>query len=165
MARKRSLKDAAAVQLVEKNKAVSEEEAPVVEEVKTSGAGKNKATVARKRSLKDAAADQLVEKNKAVSEEQAPVIEEVQTPDAERTEAAAPPESTDQRFFAAETSKTPEGGKKGHPSLKWIAILLLIGFAGGFFFGVGQAIGPANLAFLLIGFIGGCLFGRFIKII
>jgi hypothetical protein len=47
--------------------------------------------------------------------------------------------------------------------LKWIAILLLIGFLGGFFFGVGQAIEPANLACILIGFAGGYFFGRLYK--
>ena len=47
----------------------------------------------------------------------------------------------------------------------WIAISLLIGLVGGYFFGVGQAMGTANVAYLLIGSIGGYLFGRFIEII
>jgi uncharacterized protein YneF (UPF0154 family) len=47
----------------------------------------------------------------------------------------------------------------------WIAISILIGFAGGYFFGMGQAMGPANVSYLLIGSIGGYVLGRFIKII
>jgi hypothetical protein len=46
----------------------------------------------------------------------------------------------------------------------WIAILLLIGGVGGYFFGVGQAIGPANMSLLLFGLFAGCFFGRFIKL-
>jgi outer membrane biosynthesis protein TonB len=151
---------------MEKSELVSEQGAPVAEEATTPVVKRKKATVSRKRSLKDASADQLVEKNKAVSEGVAPVEPEpVKAPDEARTQAAAPPqESADQTLFAAEASKTPEAWEKGLPSLKWLAILLLIGFAGGFFFGVGQAIGPANLAFILVGFVGGYVFGRFYKI-
>ena len=47
----------------------------------------------------------------------------------------------------------------------WIGISALIGFVGGYFFGVGQAMGSANVSYLLIGSIGGYVFGRFIKII
>jgi uncharacterized membrane protein YuzA (DUF378 family) len=46
----------------------------------------------------------------------------------------------------------------------WVAVALLIGLVGGYFFGVGQAIGPANMAFILIGFAGGYLCGRFLKL-
>jgi len=123
--------------------------------------------MARKRSLKDAAADRLVEKNKIVPA--APVAPK-KKPAAGRSVVKAPQvapvaESAGGQTPLAEPSKAPEDKEKSRPCLMWIAISVLIGFAGGYFFGVGQAIGPANLAFLLIGFIGGCLFGRFIKII
>jgi len=123
--------------------------------------------MARKRSLKDAAADRLVEKNKAVPE--APVAT-ANIPAAERsavpaTQVETAKESSGEQFLLAEASQAPERGKKGHPSAMWIAISLLIGCVGGYFFGVGQAIGPANMSYLLIGIAAGYFFGRFIKII
>ena len=123
--------------------------------------------MARKRSLKDAAADRLVEKNNAIPE--APVVP-ANIPAAEPSAVQATPvkpaeESPGEQLLLAETSQAPEGGKKGHPSLMWIAITLLIGCFGGYFFGVGQAIGPANMSLLLIGLSAGYFFGRFFKII
>jgi hypothetical protein len=177
MARKRSLKDVAADPSVEKIKVVSEE-TPTVEEVKAPGARKNKAGAVRKRSLKDAAADQLVEKSKVVREEPAAPAEAAPVMPAaaavpfavEPTPAELAEERTDTPLFTAppsfcnESSKALEGGKKGRPPVMWIAISLLIGLFAGFFFGVGQAIGPANMAFILIGLAGGCFLGRCFKV-
>jgi len=123
--------------------------------------------MARKRSLKDAAADRLVEKNKIVA---AAPVAQTKKPAAGRsvvkaTQVEPATESSGSQLLLAETSKAPEGKKKGHPYLMRIAISLLIGFAGGYFFGVGQAMGPANVSYLLIGFVGGYFFCRFIKII
>jgi hypothetical protein len=123
--------------------------------------------MARKRSLKDAAADRLVEKNNAVPE--APVVP-ANIPAAEPSAVQAiqvepAKESPGVQRLLAEASHAPEGEKKGHPSLMWIAITLLIGCFGGYFFGVGQAIGPANMSLLLIGLSAGYFFGRFFKII
>ena len=123
--------------------------------------------MARKRSLKDAAADRLVEKNKVVPA--APVAPK-KKPAAERSAVKAPQvapaaESAGGQTPLAEPSKSPEDKEKSRPCIKWIAISVLIGFAGGYFFGVGQAMGPANVSYLLIGSIGGYLLGRFIKII
>ena len=123
--------------------------------------------MARKRSLKDAAADQLVEKNNFVPE--APVAQKKNR----QLNAAAfthrkwlpPQKAPPGQPPLAEPSKAPENKEKSRPCLMWIAISLLIGFVGGYFFGVGQAMGPANVAYLLIGSIGGYLCGRFIKII
>ncbi len=123
--------------------------------------------MARKRSLKDAAADRLVEKNKAVPEAPvAPINIPAAEPSAVKATQVEPAEeSPDKQLVLAETSQAPEGGKKGRSSSMGIAISLLIGCVGGYFFGVGQAIGPANMSFLLIGLAAGYFFGRFIKII
>ena len=123
--------------------------------------------MARKRSLKDAAADQLVEKNNIVP---AAPVAPTKKPAAGRSVVKAPQvapatESPARQAPPVEPSKAPEDKKQSRPCLMWIAISLLIGFVGGYFFGVGQAMGPANVAYLLIGSIGGYLFGRFIKII
>jgi hypothetical protein len=159
MARKRSLRDVAAEQLVEKDTSVAEEATPAVEEVKTPNVGRKKKTAARKRSLKDAAADQLVEKSKLVPEDPATSIE---TPAAEPVAAAEPDTVETTPLF--NPSAAIESPKKAHPSLKWVALLLLVGFAAGFFFGVGRGIGPANAAFILFGFAGGYLYGQFYRI-
>lgn len=135
--------------------------------------------MARKRSLKDAAADRLVEKPKVVAA--APVaatpkraarrsaVKATPAPPAAPTPAPETPafpaavSAVEQRLPDA-PPKAPEIAKKFHPALKWVALPLLIGFAGGYFFGVGQAIGPANLTYLLIGLAGGYFFARFVKI-
>ena len=122
--------------------------------------------MARKRSLKDAAADRLIEKNKAIPE--APVAPAT-IPAAEPSAVQATPvepaeEISGEQFLLAETSQVPGGKKKGHPSLMWIAISLLIGCVGGYFFGLGQASGAASVALLLFGLFAGCFFGRFIKL-
>jgi hypothetical protein len=131
--------------------------------------------MARKRSLKDAAADQLVEKNKTVSEaslqpapKRAARRRPVKPAEPEPVQEA-PPVSTpvsDRSPAMPEPSKAPEESQPGRPRppLLWAAVALLIGCVVGYFFGVGQAIGPANLAFLLIGFAGGYLCGRFLKL-
>jgi hypothetical protein len=125
-------------------------------------------TMARKRSLKDAAADQLVEKNKIVPA--APVAPK-KRPAAERSVVKAPQvapaaeSAGGQQTPLTEPSKALEDKEKSRPCLMWIGISALIGFAGGYFFGVGQAMGSANVSYLLIGSIGGYVFGRFIKII
>ena len=123
--------------------------------------------MARKRSLKDAAADQLVEKTNSV-----PAAPAAQTtkPATKRSvvkaqQMAPDTESPPRQAPLAEPLKAPEDKEKSRTCLMWIAISLLIGFVGGYFFGVGQAMGPANVAYLLIGSIGGYLFGRFFKII
>lgn len=123
--------------------------------------------MARKRSLKDAAADRLVEKSKIVPA--APVAPK-KRPAAERSEVKPPQvasaaESPGGQTPPAEPSKAVEDKEKSRPCLTWIAISALIGFVGGYFFGVGQAMGSANVSYLLIGSIGGYVFGRFIKII
>lgn len=123
--------------------------------------------MARKRSLKDAAADRLVEKNKIVPA--APVAPK-KKPAAERSVVKAPQvapaaESAGGRTPLAEPAKAPEDKEKSRPCLMWIAISVLIGFAGGYFFGMGQAMGSANVSYLLIGSIGGYVLGRFIKVI
>lgn len=123
--------------------------------------------MARKRSLKDAAADRLVEKNKIVPA--APVAPKKKTA-AERSVVKAPQvapaaESAGGQTPLAEPSKDPEDKEKSRPCLMWIAISVLIGFAGGYFFGMGQAMGSANVSYLLIGSIGGYVLGRFIKVI
>jgi hypothetical protein len=122
--------------------------------------------MARKRSLKDAAADQLVEKNKTVpktpvapAERPAAASSAVQTTRAEPVE-----ESAGRPLHAAEASQAPASPAKEVPAALKRAILIAIGFAAGVFFGMGQAIGPANMAYLLIGFVGGCFFGRLAKI-
>lgn len=122
--------------------------------------------MARKRSLKDAAADRLVEKPKTVPAVPAPAIKKPPTrrTAVEATQTASVRGRPAGQLLGDEIPKAPEA-KKALFSLKWIALLLLIGFAGGYFFGVGQAIGPANFSYLFIGFAGGFLFGRFIKII
>jgi len=123
--------------------------------------------MARKRSLKDAAADRLVEKTKTVPE--APVAPPkkpaARTSAMKATQAESAKESSLRQPLLTETAKAPEGFKKGHPSSIWMAISLLIGCLAGYFFGVGQAIGPANMSFLLIGIAAGYLCGRFTKII
>ena len=123
--------------------------------------------MARKRSLKDAAADRLVEKSKIVPA--APVAPK-KRPAAERSVVKAPQvapaaESPGGQTPLAEPSKALEDKEKSRPCLMWIGISALIGFAGGYFFGMGQAMGSANVSYLLIGSIGGYVFGRFIKII
>ena len=124
--------------------------------------------MARKRSLKDAAADRLVEKNKIVPA--APVAPKKKTA-AERSVVKAPQvapaveSAGGQQTPLAEPSKAPEDKEKSRPCLIWIAISVLIGFAGGYFFGMGQAMGSANVSYLLIGSIGGYVLGRFIKVI
>lgn len=122
--------------------------------------------MARKRSLKDAAADQLVEKNNIVP---APPVAQTKKPAAKRSMVKAPQvapvtESPPRQAPLSEPSKAPEDKKQSWPCLMWIAISLVIGFVGGYFFGVGQAIGPANLTYLLIGLAGGYFFARFVKI-
>jgi hypothetical protein len=131
--------------------------------------------MARKRSLKDAAADQLVEKNKTVSESALPPTRK---PAARRraakplepepaTEALSIPEAppvSDRPPVLPEPSKAPEESQPQRSPLLWVAVALLIGCVGGYFFGMGQAIGPANMAFILIGFAGGYLCGRFLKL-
>jgi hypothetical protein len=131
--------------------------------------------MARKRSLKDAAADQLVGKNKTVSEAslsptpkraagRRPAKTPVKVIEPEPT--YEPPPVSDDRPVLPEPSKATVERKDppGSPPLLWAAVALLIGCVGGYFFGVGQAIGPANMAFLLVGFAGGYLCGRFLKI-
>lgn len=132
--------------------------------------------MARKRSLKDAAADQLVEKNKTGSEASLPPTPKrparrrpAKTPVKiiEPEPAPEPPPVSDDQPVLPEPSKAAAEEGKGQPDrslLLWAAVALLIGGVGGYFFGVGQAIGPANMAFLLIGFAGGYLCGRFLKI-
>jgi hypothetical protein len=119
--------------------------------------------MARKRSLKDAAADQLVEKNTAASKTPVAAVE---TPAAEP--AAAPPdpaapaaENPVHPISPAEAPAAPQAGHQSCPSALWRAILIAIGFAAGFFFGIGRVIGSANMAFLLIGAVGGVFLGRF----
>jgi hypothetical protein len=80
-------------------------------------------------------------------------------------EAETAEESRRQPVYPAEASKAAEAEKKACPSSLWGAILIAIGFAGGFFFGMGQAVGPANLAYLLIGLAGGYFLGRFYRVI
>ena len=131
--------------------------------------------MARKRSLKDAAADQLVEKNKTVSEaslppppkraaRRRPAKTPVKVIEPEPT--LEPPPVSDDPPVLPEPSEAPEKeeSQPSRPPLLWAAVALLIGLVGGYFFGVGQAIGPANMAFLLVGFAGGYLCGRFFKI-
>ena len=132
--------------------------------------------MARKRSLKDAAADQLVEKNKTVSEAALPPPRKpaarrrpVKTAEPEPAAEALPvpeaPPVSDHTPVLPEPSKAPEENQPERSSpLLWVAVALLIGCVGGYFFGVGQAIGPANMAFILIGFAGGYLCGRFLKL-
>lgn len=123
--------------------------------------------MARKRSLKDAAADRLVEKPRTAPAVPATAVKKPPTrrTSVEATQTASVKGRPAGQLLEVEAPKAPEGAKKAPFSLKWIALLLLIGFAGGYFFGVGQAIGPANLSYLFIGFAGGFFFGRFIKII
>jgi hypothetical protein len=114
--------------------------------------------MARKRSLKDAAADQLVEKNTAVAKDPAapagaPAAGAAVAPAAESIARRPPP---------VEAPMAHDAGKKGCPSALWRAILIAIGFAAGFFFGIGQAVGPANVAFLVIGVAGGAVLARFL---
>ena len=147
MARKRSLKDAAADQLVEKNNTVPA--APVAQ---------TKKPAAKRNVVKAPQAAPATE----IPVRQAPLVE----PPAEPSKA--PEDKKQSRPWVeppAEPLKAPEDNKQSRPCLMWIAISLLIGLVGGYFFGVGQAMGPANVAYLLIGSIGGYLFGRFIKII
>ena len=123
--------------------------------------------MARKRSLKDAAADRLVAKNKAVPE--APVVPAT-LPAADPSAVQPTPvesaqENSGEQLLLAEASQTLEGKQEGYPFILWVAISLLIGFFGGYFFGVGQAIGPANMSLLLFGLSAGYFFGRFFKII
>jgi hypothetical protein len=119
--------------------------------------------MARKRSLKDAAADQLVEKNKTVPKTPvAPAERPAAAPSAVREIQVAPSEeSSGGQFFAAQPSPVSEGMKPAHPALMWIAIALLIGCVGGYFFGLGQAGGPADIFFLIFGLAAGYFFGRF----
>lgn len=119
--------------------------------------------MARKRSLKDAAADQLVEKNKAVRKDPAAPAE---TPPAEPAVVPSAPdapaaESPARMPAAVEPTMASDAGRRSCPSALWRAILIAIGFAAGFFFGIGQAVGPANMAFLVIGVAGGAVLGRF----
>jgi hypothetical protein len=115
--------------------------------------------MARKRSLKDAAADQLVEKNTAVPKDPAaPATEPAVVPPAPDASAA---ESPARKPPAVEAPMAFDAGKKSCPSALWRAILIAIGFAAGFFFGIGQAVGAANMAFLVIGVAGGAVLGRF----
>jgi hypothetical protein len=147
MARKRSLKDAAADQLVEKPNSVPA--APVAQTTKPA---------AKRNVVKAPQAAPVTES--PVS--QAPLVEPLAEP------SKAPEDKKQSRPLIeppAEPSKAPEDKKQSRPCLMWIGISLLTGFVGGYFFGVGQAMGPANVAYLLIGSIGGYLFGRFIKII
>lgn len=129
--------------------------------------------MARKRSLKDAAADQLVEKNKTVSEAPLPPTRKpaarrrpVKTAEPEPVQETPPVSAPvlERPPVLSEPSRAPEENQPGRPPLLWVAVALLIGCVGGYFFGVGQAIGPANMAFLLIGFAGGYLCGRFLKL-
>jgi hypothetical protein len=45
----------------------------------------------------------------------------------------------------------------------WMGVALLVGCVAGYFFGVGQTIGPANMSFLLVGLAAGGLLGRLSK--
>ena len=115
--------------------------------------------MARKRSLKDAAADQLVEKNTAVPKDPAaPAAEPAVVPPAPDAPAAESPARIPP---PVEAPMAIDAGRKGCPSALWRAILIAIGFAAGFFFGIGQAVGAANMAFLVIGVAGGAVLGRF----
>ncbi|HWR92611.1 MAG TPA: hypothetical protein VN300_09285 [Desulfobacterales bacterium] len=119
--------------------------------------------MARKRSLKDAAADQLVEKNTAVPKDPAalaaaPADEPAVVPPAPDAPAAESPARIPP---PVEAPMAIDAGRKGCPSALWRAILIAIGFAAGFFFGIGQAVGAANMAFLVIGVAGGAVLGRF----
>ncbi len=131
--------------------------------------------MARKRSLKDAAADQLVEKSNTVSEaplpptpKRAPRRRPAKAPVRviEPEPTLEPPPLSDGQPVVPEPSEAPakEESQPSRPPLLWAAVALLIGLVGGYFFGIGQAIGPANMAFLLIGFAGGYLCGRFLKL-
>jgi uncharacterized membrane protein len=147
MARKRSLKDAAADQLVEKNNTVPA--APVAQ---------TKKPAAKRNVVKAPQGPPAAE----IPVEQAPLVEPPAEP------STAPEDKKQSRPWvepAAGPSTAPEDKEQSRPCLMWIGISLLTGFVGGYFFGVGQAMGPANVAYLLIGSIGGYLFGRFIKII
>jgi hypothetical protein len=117
----------------------------------------------RKRSLKDAAADQLVEKKKVVAETPvAPVAIPEAEPSAVQTTPVEPaPESLAEPVPAVQVSQAFDGGKEDRLSLKWAAIFLLIGCVGGYFFGLGQASGPADIFFLIFGLAAGYFFGRF----
>jgi hypothetical protein len=44
-----------------------------------------------------------------------------------------------------------------------MGVVLLAGCLAGYFFGVGQTIGPANMSFLLVGLAAGGLLGRLSK--
>jgi hypothetical protein len=123
--------------------------------------------MARKRSLKDAAADRLVEKKRTA------VKTTVKPPE---IPASAPTAVTPVQAETAEESRRPppsssgasqadEAGKKGGAPSLGGAILIAVGFGGGFFFGMGQAVGPANLAYLLIGLAAGYFLGRFYRVI
>lgn len=123
--------------------------------------------MARKRSLKDAAADRLVEKKRTAVKTpiKPPEIPAAAPPAVTPAQAEAAEESRRPPLFPAEASQAAEAEKKGaRPSL-WGAILIAVGFAGGFFFGMGQAVGPANLAYLLIGLAAGFFLGRFYRVI
>jgi hypothetical protein len=119
--------------------------------------------MARKRSLKDAAADQLIEKDKPVPE--APIAPAAE-PVAETIAEQAPPahEIVVNHPSLPETPAAPEEEKKCRPPVIRIAIPVLIGCLVGYFFGVGQALGSANMVLLLIGLAAGFFFGRFFKI-
>jgi uncharacterized membrane protein len=122
--------------------------------------------MARKRSLKDAAADQLIEKDKPVPEAPiAPAAEPVAETIAEQAAPAQPAhESVVYQPSLPETPAAPKEEKKCRPPVIRIAIPVLIGCLVGYFFGVGQALGSANMVLLLIGLAAGFFFGRFFKI-
>ncbi len=132
--------------------------------------------MARKRSLKDAAADQLVEKNKTAPEPppSAPTKKRAARPAAVKAAPAEPPsvepppaepswESPVQPYIPLENSKPPGEEKKCRPPSMWMGVALLVGCVAGYFFGVGQTIGPANMSFLLVGLAAGGLLGRLSK--
>jgi hypothetical protein len=167
MARKRSLKDAAADQLVEKNNTVPA--APVAQ---------TKKPAAKRNVVKAPQGPPAAE----IPVEQAPLVEPAAEPSTAPEDkkqsrpwveppadpSTAPEDNKQSRPWvepAAGPSTASEDNKQSRPCLKWIGIALLIGFVGGYFFGVGQAMGSANVAYLLIGSIGGYLFGRFSKTI
>jgi hypothetical protein len=122
--------------------------------------------MARKRSLKDAAADQLVEKNTDLSRPpMAPAESQDPAPDEWKPVHAEPVAAGPAAPCAPPAVAQPcDGRTSSCPALLWRAILVGIGFAAGFFFGVGQAIGPAHMAYLVIGTAGGFFLGRFFTI-
>jgi hypothetical protein len=122
--------------------------------------------MARKRSLKDAAADQLVEKNTALSRPPTAPAESRDAAPEEWKAVHAEPAATGPAVPCAPpaAAKPCDGRTSSCPALLWRAILVGIGFAAGFFFGVGQGLGPAHMVYLVTGTAGGFFLGRFFTI-